>query len=266
MTDPGENGAVYFTVSQLGIILVLSVLAAVSGALVPSYLFPDNRISDIVYGILAMPGPGAGVLIFGGILCFWLVLGLRLLKKPGTAVVMSMLIIAIDLLIGGETASVQTLDVLLFVALIIEVLAMLPFGKAPLANVMPVVLGGLGAITLLLVFAGEARVGENGTAATGFPFGYVVIGILALCYAAVCYRYPVKYLSACAFANMYYMLHFWLFWGASFAARFPATLDLIAVLLCVAAVGGILSATVAYGIDLLVKKYTGHRQGDAGIS
>ncbi len=100
--DPVDS--IYFNLKELGIILVLSILAAVSGALVPSYLFPEERISDIVYGILVLPGPGAGVLIFGGILCFWLLVGLILVKKPGTAVAMSMLLIAFDLLFGNQVS------------------------------------------------------------------------------------------------------------------------------------------------------------------
>ncbi len=196
-------------------------------------------------------------MVFGGILCFWLVLGLLLVKKPGTAVVMSLLVIAIDLLTAGETATVQTLDVLLFVAIIIEVISLLPVEKSPLKNVMPVLLAVLGAIILFLLVTGAAKVGENGSAATEFPLGYAVIGILALCYAFVCYRYPVKYLAACAIANMYYMLHFWLFWGVTFADRLPVSPDIVPVLLCVAATGGVLFATAAYGIVLLTNLYGG---------
>ena len=127
--DPVDS--IYFNLKELGIILVLSILAAVSGALVPSYLFPEERISDIVYGILVLPGPGAGVLIFGGILCFWLLVGLILVKKPGTAVAMSMLLIAFDLLFGNQVVIIQSLDVLFIVAIIIEAVCLIPVERNP---------------------------------------------------------------------------------------------------------------------------------------
>jgi len=178
-------------------------------------------------------------------------------KKPGTAIVISLLVIAIDLLVGQQAVSIHAIDVVLFVAIIVEILAVLPLEAAPWKHIVPVVLAILGAITLFLFITGQAKMGENGAAATAFPLGYVVIGMISLCYAVICYRYPVKYLSACAIANMYYILHFWLFWGASFGARFPVSLDIIPVLLCVAAVGGVVFATVAYLIDLLWKMYLG---------
>ena len=121
MAETENSGSIYFTVRKIGILVLLSVLAALTGALVPSYLFPEDRVSAIVYGALGLPGPGAGVLIFGSILCFWLVLGLLVIKKTGSAVVMSVLIIAIDLLFGQQSVTLNTLDVFVFVALILEV-------------------------------------------------------------------------------------------------------------------------------------------------
>jgi len=84
MSGRGNSDTIYFTLREMGLILILSVIAAITGALVPSWLFPEGRISDFVYGTLGLPGPGAGVLIFGSILCFWLLVGLILVKKPGT--------------------------------------------------------------------------------------------------------------------------------------------------------------------------------------
>ena len=256
----------YFSFGELGIIALLAVLAVLSGTYAPQYLLGGGDLSGFVYGNLKLPGPGAGVLVFGSILCFWLMLGLLIVKKPGTAMVMSVIVIALNLFISGEIATVQALDVILFVAAIIEVLVLLPFGKAPLNYAMPVLMAGLGTITLFLAFAGQAKVGENGAAVTGLPPGYVIIGILALCYAIVCYRYPVDCFAACAGANMYYILHFWLFWGTSFAGRLPVSPDIIPVLFCGTAVGGVLAATGAYGIDLIRVRYAGHSAGNVRIS
>jgi hypothetical protein len=255
MTETGNIGTVYFNFRELGLILLLSVLAAVSGALVPSYLFPEGRISDFVYGVLGLPGPGAGVLIFGGILCFWLIVGLILVKKPGTAVVISVMIIAFDLLFGQQAVTIQVLDVLLVVALIIEAVCLLPFDRKPWKNILPFCLAGLSVVTLALALLGEARLGEADTPVPHFPILYCTFGILGLCCAVICYRYPVKYLIAAGIANMYYMLHFWLFWGDGFASRFPPVPGTIPVLFLVALLGGILFASTAYGVGLLIRRY-----------
>ena len=256
MTGNEMKSTGYFSFRELGLIALLSILAVFSGTYAPEYLLPGGSISGFVHGFLILPGPGAGVFVFGGILCFWLVLGLLLIKKTGTAVVMSLLIVAIDLLIGTQAISIHAIDVIVLVAVIIEVLIRLPLKDTPLKYVTPALLAVFGATTLLLFLAGQAKMGENGAPATSFPLGYVVISLIALCYAVICYRHPAKYLAASAIANMYYLLHFWLFWGSSFAGRFPVTLDIIPVLFCVAAVGGVLSASGAYAIDLLVKVYS----------
>jgi hypothetical protein len=94
---------------------------------------------------------------------------------------------------------------------------------------------------------------------------YYCFGILGLFYAFICYRYPVRYLLAAGIANMYYMLHFWLFWGTGFASRFPPDPFMIPVLLLVALLGGIIPATVASGIELFLRRSRGQEnpvQGD----
>ena len=53
--EPADT--IYFTIQELGVIFVLWVSAALSGALVPSWLFPDTTISDFVYSTLGLPGP-----------------------------------------------------------------------------------------------------------------------------------------------------------------------------------------------------------------
>ena len=252
----------YFSFREWIIIVSLAILAVLTGVYAPTYLLPGGSVPTLMHAVMKLPGPGAGIMVFGGTLCFSLVLGLLLIKKPGTAVTMSLLIIAIDLLVGKQPVSavslnLHSLDVILFVAILIEILALLSWEKAPLKYIMPILLGGLGAITFYLFFTGQAKMGESGAMATVFPLGYVIIAMVALCYAIICYRYPVKYLAVCVIANMYYILHFWLFFGKSFATRFPAAPDIILVLLCVAAVGGVIFATAAYGVDMLWKMYSG---------
>jgi hypothetical protein len=266
MTDTGATPTGYFSFRELGIMGVFALLAMLSGTYAPQYLLPGGDISGFVYGFLGLPGPGAGVLVFGSILCFWLVLGLLTVKKTGTAIVLSIMVIALDLLIGGQTITLQALDVILIVAVIIEVLALLPPKRSPMNFAMPVLMAVLGAVTLALAITGQARMGEEGVPVAGFPAGYVVLGSLALCYALICYRYPVRWFAACACAMMYYVLHFWLFWGASFAGRFPVSPELVVVLFCVAAVGGVIAATGAYGISLAWKRFTCRSAGDNRIS
>jgi len=262
--DPVDS--IYFNLKELGIILVLSILAAVSGALVPSYLFPEERVSDIVYGMLALPGPGAGVLIFGGILCFWLLVGLILVKKPGTAVAMSTLLIAFDLLFGNQAVIIQSLDVLFIVAIIIEAVCLIPVERNPWSNILPVCLTVLSLITLALALLGQEKQGETNIPLAQFPLFYCIFGILGLCYAFICHRYPVKYLVAAGLANMYYMLHFWLFWGDGFASRFPPDLIMVPVLLLVALLGGVIFASAAYGIELLRDRFLAHKHKETGIT
>jgi hypothetical protein len=257
MTEYGDRSTVYFTLRDLCTILLLSVLAAISGAVVPSYLFPEDRVSVIVYGVLGLPGPGAGVFIFGSILCFWLLTGLILVGKPGTAAAMAVAIIAVDLLIGSQVVLVQVMDVLLIVALIIEAVCLFPIHRSRWRYVLSGSLAGLGLVTLAIALLGQAAHGEADLPVTGFPVIFVLAGILGLCGAVVCYRYPARYLLAAGLALVYYQLHFWLFWGEKFGSRFPPDPAMIPVLLLVSLLGGILSGTAAYGIGLLLDRYHG---------
>jgi len=266
MTKKDPEGSTYFNLKELGIILVLSILAAVSGALVPSYFFPEERISDIVYGVMGLPGPGAGVLISGGILCFWLLVGLILVKKPGTAAAMSLVLIAFDLLFVSEAVIIQSLDVLFIVAVIIEAVCLMPVENKSWKNILPGCLIVLSLMTLALVFLGQAKQGETDIPLAQFPVFYCIFGILGLCYAFICYRYPVKYLIAAGLANLYYMLHFWLFWGNGFASWFPPDPAMVPVLLLVALLGGVISASAAYGLELVRASLLTCKSNDPGIS
>jgi|WetSurMetagenome_2_1015567.scaffolds.fasta_scaffold07111_6 hypothetical protein len=257
MKTAGTGPTGYFSFKELGIMALLAFLEMLTGTFALQYFLSGTDTSGFVYGALGLPGPGAGVLVFGSILCFWLMLGLLAVKKTGTAIVLSVMVMAFDLTIGGQIITLQSLDVILIAAVIIEVLALLPSNKSPVNSTMPVLMAVLGVFTLGLAVTGQARMGEEGVPVAGFPIGYVTIGTVALCYALICYRYPVTWFAAGACANMYYVLHFWLFWGTSFAGRFPVSPELIPVLFCVAAVGGVIAATGAYGIDRFRARSTG---------
>jgi hypothetical protein len=262
--NPDEG--LYFSLREIGIIIILSILAAVTGALVPSYLFPEGRISDFVYNVLHLPGPGAGVMLFGGILCFWLVLGLIVIKKPGAAVAISVVLMAIDLLTGNQAILIQTLDVLLFVALIIEALCLVPVKNYYGDRVLPLIFILLSAATIILALAGLATQGETDSAVSQFPWIYYLMGILGCGFAWFCYRYPVNYIAAAGVANMYYMLHFWLFWGDGIATRFPPDPAMIPVLFLAALLGGAIAALAAYSLAYTHRRYFSKAQKTGEIS
>ena len=222
MSENGSAGeGIYFSLMEIGLIIALSALAALTGALVPSYFFPEGRLSEYVYGMLKLPGPGAGVLVFGSILCFWFLLGLILVKKPGTAAAMATVLIAFDLLFGNQVVIIQSLDVLFIAAIIIEAVFLFMAAESSWKYFLPLALMMLSLVTLGIALLGLAKLGEDNIPLAQFPTVYYVFGILGLCYAVICYRYPGKYFVAAGLANMYYMLHFWLFWGDDFASRFP---------------------------------------------
>ncbi len=258
MPENGSGDGIYFSLKEIGLILTLSALAALTGALVPSYFFPEGLLSEYVYGMLELPGPGAGVLVFGSILCFWLLLGLILVKKPGTAAAMAMVLIAIDLLFGNQAVIIQSLDVLFIVAIIIEAVCLFTAADPSWKYLLPLVLIMLSLVTLGIALLGLAKQGENDIPLVQFPTVYYVFGILGFCYAVICYRHPGKYFVAAGLANMYYLLHFWLFWGDGFASRFPSDPAMLSVLFLVALLGGIISASTVYGIEFLCKQYRLH--------
>lgn len=254
MPEELSGEGIYFSLKEIGIILVLSVLAALTGALVPSYLFPEGTISAYMYGALALPGPGAGVFVFGSILCFWLLAGLIIVKKPGTAVAMATVLVAFDLLFGNQVVIIQSLDVLFIVALIIEAVCHFMPKDTVGDYILPVIFAALSALTFGIALLGLAKHGEENLPLAQFPMAYYAFALMGLCCAVLCYRYPWKYFFAAGFANMYYLLHFWLFWGDDFASRFPSDPAMIPVLFLVVLVGGIIAALAAQGIEYLCER------------
>ena len=74
----------------------------------------------------------------------------------------------------------------------------------------------MGVITLALMLTDNAKMGENGAAATVFPLGYAVTGLLALCLAVILFMYPDgKYIIGAGCAEMFYLAFCWTFNGTS---------------------------------------------------
>lgn len=253
MTETEETALGYFSFRDLGLMFVLALLAVLAGLYGPQYPLPGGTIAGLVYNVLELPGPGAGVLIFGGIPCFFLILGMLLIKKPWTAVITSVFIIAIDLLMANQV-SLHTLDVYLFIAIIIEIIALLPVEKSRWKYLVPGILALLSILVIVQMLTGQAVTGEDGAIAAAIPPGYVGIGLLGVLFAVVCYFYPLKYFIAGAIANLYFLFHDFLFWGSNgFATALPV-LPALPVLVLAALTGGLVSATVAYGIDLVARR------------
>jgi len=249
---------VYFSLKELGQIVLLALLVVVTGIFVPQYLLSGEAAPGFVNGVLNLPGPGAGIPIFGASACFFLVLGMVVVKKPWTAIITSVFIIAFTLLVAGPV-SIDLLDVYLFIAIIIEIAALLPVGEKPWKYLMPVILVILAVVVLAQMVTGQVWAGENSANATLFPAGYAVTAGLALCCAVACSYYPLKCLIGGGIANACFLLHFFLFRGREgFASAVPALQDL-PVLILVALIGGVLAAATAYSMDMMVRYYRGER-------
>ena len=254
----------YFTSQELLIIVALAVMAFLTANFGLAYMLPGGPGSGFAHGFLKLPGPGAGIFHVSAFICFWLVAGLLLIKKPGTAILISTLILIFSLIIALARVGIVRLDYLaLVVAIIIECAGLLPFENKPWTYIFPSILGIMGIVTLALWLSGDARMGEDGALATVFPLGYVVCGILALGFAVICWSYPMKYIVGAGIAEMFYITFMWLFNGKSgFASWLPVT-PAIPPLLTFALVSGAFMALLAYLVFLLWNTYAG--QGAAKV-
>lgn len=273
----------YFSKKDWGVIIFLSVIVVLFGYFGLPYIVPALGGAGFVHGMLKLPGPGAGVVMSSAFVCFWLVLGLIITRKPGTMLTMSLLITLIRILWAVTIGIIQTdphnavaavslgdpmqaiamngvffrLNVIPIVAMICEAIYLLPVDRKPWRYVFPSCIALLGLIIVTSLVTGQTTTGEgrNAAASSVFPIGYIAIAILGFSVAVGCYMYPVKYFVCAGVGNLYYILHYWLFWGKDgFATRFPV-LPAIPILVLYALVMGVLLAMLAYGIYLLLKVY-----------
>jgi hypothetical protein len=306
----------YFTRNELIIILILAVLAYLTGTYGLNYVLPGGPGSGFVHGFLKLPGPGTGIFNVSAFTCLWLVLGLLIIKKPGTALFIAVLIMIFGLAFslalgghhggftsqtgtapdgnalsngttshsgsavqgpagGGETAagtasgapsrgqtSIRIDYIGLAVAIIVEIAGLLALEKKPWRYIFPAFLVIMGITTLTLMLTGNAKMGENGAAATVFPLGYAVTGILALCLAVILFMYPaVKYIIGAGCAEMFYISFSWL--SGLLGERGAPVAPAIPALLTFAFVFGAVAAAIAYGAILLWNTYTRHEVGQA---
>ena len=282
----------YFSRKDWVIIIVLSVFAVLFGYFGIPAIVPGSGGAGFVHGMLKLPGPGTGTVISGAFICFWLILGYMITKKPGTMFLIIILITLIRILWGATVGIIPTdghnavaavvlgssiasvglagviarLDILPVLGLILEGVYLVPVDKKPWKFIIPSIVAILGLVTVVLIVTGQTTMTEGVTnasasslpaAAPDFPIGYGIVAIVGFCVAVICYRYPVKYVVCGGIGTMYYIFHYWMFWGKKgIASSFPA-LNAIPVIFLYAFSVGALLAALAIGIDLLWKMYRG---------
>src|SRR5208283_4735747 len=112
----------YFSPHDLCIILVMAVLAFLTSSFGLSHVLPGGSAPGLVHAFLKLPGPGAGIFISSAFICLWLVLGLLLIKKPGTAITMAVLIFIFMVSLSQVMGKHAYFDYLLImVAIVIEI-------------------------------------------------------------------------------------------------------------------------------------------------
>lgn len=145
----------------------------------------------------------------------------------------------------------------LVVAIIIELAGLLALEKKPWRYIFPAFLVIMGLTTLVLMATGNAKMGENGAAATVFPLGYAVTGILALCLAVILFMYPGgKDIIGAGCAEMFYLAFCWTFNGKSGLFSWAPVAPAIPPILTFAFVFGAVAAAIAYGGILIWNTYT----------
>ena len=250
----------YFTPQDLGIIIILALLAFLTSSFGLQYILPGGGGSSFVHGFLKLPGPGAGIFISAAFTCLWLVLGLLIIKKPGTAIALAALMFVFMVLASLIMGRGVRLDYLIVVvAIIIEIFGLLSLEKKPWNYLFPILLVVMGCVTLALMLTGNAKMGENGAAATVFPLGYAVSGILALCLAVISFLYPTaKYIIGAGCSQVFYIAFCWTFNGRTGLFSWAPVVPAIPALLTFSFVCGAVMATLAYGFYMLWNTYSRH--------
>ncbi|MGA2917444.1 hypothetical protein [Methanoregula sp.] len=250
----------YFSPQELGIIIALAVIAFLTSSFGLSHLLPGGSAPGLVHAFLKLPGPGAGIFIASAFTCLWLVLGILITKKPGTVILMSVLIVLFSLALSLAKVGNVRLDYLaLMVAIIIECAGLLPLEQKPWKFIFPSLLSIMGIITLALMLTNNAKMGENGAAANVFPLGYAVSGILAIALGVILWSYPsAKYIIGAGCAEVFYIVFSWAFNGKSGFFSWAPVAPAIPALITFAFVCGAFMAALAYGFYLLWTVYVQH--------
>jgi hypothetical protein len=302
----------YFTRQDLLIIVALAVIAFLTSSFGLSHVLPGGSAPGLVHAFLKLPGPGAGIFIASAFTCLWLVLGILITKKPGTVILMALLILVFSLVVslamsgigghaghatmgnrghaasgnsstnngaavgqpaGGEMSAAGASEgapsggeqpirfdyLALVVAIIIECAGLLALEKKPWKYLFPALLTIMGIITLALWLTGNAKMGESGAAATVFPLGYVVSGILAIAIGILLWSYPsAKYIIGAGCAEVFYIVFCWAFNGKSGFFSWAPVAPAIPALITFAFVCGAVMAAIAYGFYLLWTSYVQH--------
>jgi hypothetical protein len=252
----GISSPVYFSLRELGEIALLAILAVIIGIDGSQYLLNGEASTGIISEILNLSGPGAGIPLFGAVICFCLVLGMVVVKKPWTAIITSIIVIALILLLVGPV-SIDSVDGYLFIAIIIEVAALLPVSEKPWKYLLPGILVLLAGFALARVLLGLGGTGGISTVATISPAGYFITAGLALCCAAICFYFPLKYLFGSGIANACFLMNIFLFQGRGvFASVNLLAMPKIPVIILAALVGGIFAAGAACEIEWISRYFS----------
>ena len=83
----------YFTRNDLLIIVGLAVIAFLTSNFALNSILPGGPGAGFVHGFLKLPGPGTGIFNVSAFICLWLILGILLVKKPGTVILIAVLIL-----------------------------------------------------------------------------------------------------------------------------------------------------------------------------
>jgi hypothetical protein len=249
MDENRKTTPYYFNLKELVIIIIIGVLGAIAGQWVPYYLMPGGQIPNLVHTMLHLPGPGAGIVIFGGILCFWLLLAAAVIQKRGATILTSIVIIAVNLILGysllGTTAGIFEP---LIVAILIELFLILPIERSILRYALPIVFGAFIIICLAQLAAGQVIWLQGQSLWPGVPLMLVLGAILALGSA----KYPSKYVTAGAFANLGYLIYFFAEPGGK---GWPTVIHAPPLVVVALVGGGLVGGVLAVAVERLIEVY-----------
>ncbi|SCL74245.1 hypothetical protein L21_0113 [Methanoculleus chikugoensis] len=257
----GDFGKItgYFSLHDWGVIVFFAIVAFATSSYGLRYILPGGTAPSFVHGFLKLPGPGAGIFISSAFICVWLVLAILLVKKPGTVLCVTFLMVILSTAASLITGGNVRFDYLPFlVAIIIEGAGLLSLEKKPYRYIFPSFLTIMGLITLALMLTGNAKMGESGAAATVFPLGYAVSGIFALGLAVIFFSYPsVKFIIGAGCAEMFNIVFRWATHGKTGLFTWVPVPLAIPPLLTFAFVCGAVMAFLAYCVYILFQTYRG---------